>query len=68
MMECCRVSDMLPDRVVTGHWLAFLQAEWILMLTDCTCTVHQSRGLSARWYVDVHKVSCYLWAVRAMLQ
>ena len=30
MMECCRVDDASPES------LAFLQAEWIPMLTDCT--------------------------------
>ena len=42
--------------------LAFLQAEWISMLTDCIAALTPS----ARWYVGIHKVSSSDWAVGTM--
>jgi len=33
LVECCRVDDTSPERIRS---LAFLQAEWIPMLADCT--------------------------------
>ena len=42
--------------------LAFLQAEWIPVLTDCT-----QYAPSARWFEGVHKVSPNDWVVRAIM-
>ena len=46
-MECCRVHDT-SERRQSVRSLAFLQAEWIPMLTDCT-SVSIALGATPQW-------------------
>ena len=46
-----------------GHWPFYRLSE-----SRCWLTVHQYQSPSARWYVGIHKVSSYDWAVGATPQ